>query len=106
MYQLVFYIPENHKEKVKQALFNVGAGRYEDYDSCSFEYEGLGQFRPLDNANPFIGKTGELERVKEFKVEMVVNDEDIKAVTETLINEHPYEEPAYSIWKITTLKEL
>lgn len=106
MYQLVFYIPETHKEKVKQALFEVGAGRYEDYDSCSFEYEGIGQFRPLEKANPFIGNSGKLEQVKEFKIEMVVNDEDIKVVAETLIKEHPYEEPAYSIWKITTIDEL
>lgn len=106
MYQLVFYVPETHKEEVKRALFNSGAGRYEDYDSCCFESEGTGQFRPLDKANPFIGNVGEIEKVKEFKVEMIVKDELIKKVTNTLIENHPYEEPAYSIWKIQTKDDL
>lgn len=106
MFQLIFYVPKTHKEEVKAALFNVGAGRYEEYDSCCFESLGMGQFRPLDKANPFIGKQGELEKVEEYKVEMIVKEEDIKNVTETLINAHPYEEPAYSIWKIQTLEDL
>ncbi len=106
MYQLVFYVPETHKEEVKDALFNAGAGRYEDYDCCSFESAGTGQFRPLDKANPFIGESGKLEKVKEYKVEMVVPDDQIKKVTEELIRSHPYEEPAYSIWKILTVNDL
>ena len=28
MYQLIFYVPATHLEKVKDALFSAGAGKY------------------------------------------------------------------------------
>lgn len=106
MYQLIFYVPETHKEVVKTALFSAGAGRYEDYDFCCFESKGIGQFRPLDKANPFIGEKGKLETVDEYRVEMIIKDELIKSVIEALLESHPYEEPAYSIWKIQIIDDL
>ena len=32
MFQLIFYVPATHLEKVKDALFNAGAGKYKNYD--------------------------------------------------------------------------
>jgi len=58
MYKLVFFVPENHKEAVKQAVFDQGAGRYEGYDCCSWETLGSGQFKPLSGSQPFIGHAG------------------------------------------------
>lgn len=105
MYQLIFYVPLTHLEKVKDAVFDAGAGRYEDYDCCSWETEGIGQFRPLDDADPFIGTQNELEKIIEYRVEMVVKDEVAKDVLEALISAHPYEEPAYSLIKILTIED-
>lgn len=97
MYQLIFYVPTPHLEAVKEALFNVGAGRYRKYDKCCWQIKGKGQFRPLDSSNPFIGKVNELEEVEEYKVEMIVKDELVKAAVAALKKVHPYEEPAYSV---------
>ena len=94
---LVFYVPETHKESVKEAVFAAGAGRYRNYDRCAWETAGTGQFRPLDGANPFLGTSGTLERVVEFRVEMLCPEEHKQAVIAALKLAHPYEEPAWHL---------
>jgi hypothetical protein len=100
MYKISFYVPETHKEQVKAALFEAGAGKIGQYDCCSFEVLGVGQFRSLHGSNPFIGKIGEVEKVSEYKVEMVVCDENMRAAVKALKTAHPYETPAYNIYKL------
>ena len=106
MYKLSFYVPESHLEAVKDALFAKGAGHYSAYDQCCWQVWGEGQFRPLADSQPFFGKTRQLEKVDEYKVEMICIDEAIKEVVQTLLNIHPYEEPAYEVYKILTLEDL
>ena len=55
MLKLIFYVPVESAETVKAALFNTGAGKIGNYDQCSFETLGMGQFRALPGANPSIG---------------------------------------------------
>jgi hypothetical protein len=101
LYKIAFFVPENASEVVKSAMFNAGAGRIGNYDHCSFETIGLGQFRALAGATPFIGSVGELEKVRELKVEMVCEDALIREVVLALIKNHPYEMPAYDIIKLS-----
>lgn len=103
MYQIVFYVPENHKEQVKEAMFAKGAGQIGDYGACAWEVLGTGQFLPQSNSNPYLGKQGQLEKVAEFKVEMVCKQEHLQDVLKALHEAHPYEEPAYRAYKIETL---
>ena len=70
MLKLIFFVPESHKEIVKEALFEIGAGSIGKYDRCSFEVEGVGQFRPSAGSDHFWERE-KLEKVREFKVEMV-----------------------------------
>lgn len=95
MIHLSFYVPLTHLEKVKESIFKAGAGKIGNYDCCSFEIRGIGQFRPLENSNPFLGEQGELEKVEEVKVEVVCADDLIERVIEALKKAHPYETPAY-----------
>lgn len=97
MYLLAFYVPSDFAEAVKNALFQAGAGAYRNYDSCSFETKGRGQFRPLKGANPFIGNCHQIEIVEELKIEMIVKKELIYDVIGTLKEIHPYEEVAYYV---------
>lgn len=106
MYKLSFYVPKSHLEPVKNALFAKGAGHYKAYDQCCWQVPGEGQFRPLANSQPFCGTIGRLEQIVEYKVEMICSDALIKTVVETLLNVHPYQEPAYDIYKIMTLEDL
>ena len=103
MYKIAFFVPEEHKEAVKQAIFETGAGKIGDYDCCSWETLGTGQFQPLDGANPYIGKKGTVETVQEYRVELVCRDELIVSAIEALKQAHPYEEPAYDVWKLEDL---
>jgi hypothetical protein len=103
MYKLSFYVPESHLEPVKNALFAKGAGHYKSYDHCCWQVKGEGQFRPLADSQPYLGRTRQLEKVVEYKVEMICIDAVVKNVVQTLLNVHPYEEPAYEIYKILTI---
>jgi hypothetical protein len=100
MYKICFYVPESHLEKVKEALFTAGAGRIGDYDHCCWQTLGIGQFRPLAGSSPHIGAQGRLETLDEYKVEMVCDDRFIDAAVRALREAHPYEEPAFDVWKL------
>mgnify|MGYP003530747105 FL=1 len=103
MYKLCFFVPQSHLETVKQALFAAGAGRIGNYDSCCWQTLGQGQFRALAGSQPFIGVTDQLERVAEWKVEMVVAEELLSAVVSALKQSHPYETPAFEVWRLSEL---
>ena len=49
---------------------------------------------------PFIGEAGQVEQVEEWKVELVVADELIGSVVAALKQSHPYETPAYEVWRL------
>ncbi len=100
MVKLIFFVPIDQKEIVKKALFAVGAGKIGEYDQCCFETEGIGQFRPLKNASPFIGEIEKIEKVIEVKVEMVLDRSKLSDVKKTLIDKHPYETPAYEFYEL------
>jgi hypothetical protein len=105
MYRLNFYVPEKFLERVKEALFEAGAGRIGDYEKCCWQVPGTGQFLPGEMANPAMGKTGQMEQLSEFKVEMVCSDEVVVSVIDALLQAHPYEEPAYDVVKVLTRKD-
>ncbi|WP_372985714.1 NGG1p interacting factor NIF3 [Marinobacter sp.] len=100
MYKMCYFVPESHLEQTKQALFTAGAGRIGDYDSCAWQCRGQGQFRPLEGSDPYLGSQGEVEVVDEFKVELVCEDSLIHDALKALKQAHPYEEPAYEIFRI------
>lgn len=99
MYHIAFYVPVSHAEIVKEKMFEAGAGKIGNYDKCSFEYSGLGQFRPLPGSQPFVGQLDQIETVQELKIEMVCEEEFLEASIHTLKEFHPYETPAYYVIK-------
>jgi hypothetical protein len=103
MYKLAFFVPDTHVEMVKSALFKAGAGKVGNYDHCSWQTKGQGQYRPMQGSQPFIGQFGDLERVTEWKVEMVCEDPLIHDVIRALKKAHPYEEVAYEVWPMSDL---
>lgn len=106
MYFLSYYIPQDDHERVKQALFACGAGKTGNYDQCCWEVSGHGQFRPLAGSNPASGNINQLKKLAEYKVEIVCEDHLIRKVVETLLREHPYEQPAYFFCPVMTLNDL
>lgn len=97
MYKLCFYVPEDHVEPVKLAVFAAGGGRIGDYDSCCWQSAGQGQFRPRAGAKPFVGQHDTLTQVVEYKVELMCDEAHIRPAIAALKLAHPYEEPAYDV---------
>src|SRR5690554_6674178 len=50
---LVTYVPLEAVEKVRNSLFEAGAGFIGNYDNCSFNLRGTGTYRPVAGANPY-----------------------------------------------------
>ena len=66
-----------------------------------FETPGTGQFQPNKGAVPNIGTVGKLERVDEMRVEVLCVGRDVMVgAVGALKNAHPYEEPAYEVYKL------
>lgn len=103
MYKLCFFVPESHVESTKAAIFEVGAGSMGDYDRCAWQTLGQGQFRPLAGSQPYIGAQDEVEYVQEYKVEVVCSDKLIEAAVAALKLAHPYEEPAYEVFRLENI---
>lgn len=100
MYKLTVFIPEVALEQVKTALFTAGAGTIGNYEQCCWQVKGTGQFMPLFGSQPHIGAHNQLEKVDEWRVEMVVDKKVITEVIETLRQVHPYETPAYDVIEV------
>ncbi len=100
MYKLIFYVPIDHTEVVKEALFEAGAGKIGHYSHCAWQVLGEGQFMPLSGSHAFIGEPNQLEKVAEYRVEMVCDREHIQAAIAALKRAHPYEEPAFDVFSI------
>tara|TARA_B100000508_G_scaffold140465_1_gene141588 strand:- start:723 stop:1817 length:1095 start_codon:yes stop_codon:yes gene_type:complete len=96
--KLVFFCPKDASESVKEALFNVGAGVIGDYDCCSFESEGQGNFRARSKSTPNRGRKGELHYEEELRIETVYPFYLESKLLDALQTHHPYEEVAYDIY--------
>ena len=99
-FRLDVYVPDSHVEAVKTAIFEAGAGFFGNYDSCCWQTEGNGQFRPLDGSHPFFGENGRVEHVKEWKLEFVVSENALGDVLDALKRSHPYETPSFQYWPV------
>lgn len=100
MYKFCFFVPASDAEATKEAVFTAGGGRIGDYDCCAWQTLGQGQFRPLEGSNPHLGVHGRLEQVEELKVELVCEDRLIHEVVAAMKRAHPYEEPAYEVYRL------
>ena len=88
-------------------MFAAGAGSVGNYDNCSWEIAGIGQFRPGAGSSPAVGTEGHLETITEYRVEMVCPDNKLPEVIRVLLVNHPYETPAWHVYEIkTTLKQI
>ena len=98
--KLVVFVPAEALERVRDALFDAGAGRIGDYERCSWYTDGTGTFRGGEGTRPAIGEAGREERVPELRLETVFRAEHREQVVEALRRAHPYEEPAFDVYEL------
>jgi dinuclear metal center YbgI/SA1388 family protein len=98
--KIAVFVPSSHLEKVSQAMFSAGAGIIGDYSSCSYRIDGTGTFKGSESSKPFFGKAGQLETVKETRLEMLVPANKVQDVLKAMRSAHPYEEVAFDIYPL------
>ncbi len=99
-YKLVVFVPADAVNKVSNAVFAAGAGAIGNYSHCGFGAMGVGGFLPLKGAKPAIGKKGKLEKVSEVRFETIVPSQKLDACIAAIKNAHPYETPAFDVFKL------
>lgn len=95
--KLFTFVPTNHAEKVRTALFAAGAGNIGNYSECSYNTTGIGTYKAGENTNPFVGNIGERHTEEEVKIEIIFPVWLQNGIIKALKNSHPYEEVAYDI---------
>jgi len=98
--KLVTFCPQEHAEKLRETLFNAGAGHIGNYDHCSFNLKGHGTFRAGEGADPFVGERAKLHTEQETRIEVIFPDHIMGKLLSALKSEHPYEEVAYDIYPL------
>ncbi|RFU65733.1 Nif3-like dinuclear metal center hexameric protein [Peribacillus glennii] len=98
--KLVVYVPKDAEQLVRDTLGNAGAGNIGDYSHCSFTSVGIGRFLPGEDANPTIGTQGKPQDVEEVRIETIFHEEIEKKLLSAMIKSHPYEEPAYDVYRL------
>jgi dinuclear metal center YbgI/SA1388 family protein len=95
--KLYTFVPVEHAEKVRSALFNAGGGNIGNYSEASFNSTGTGTFKANENTNPFVGEQGKRHEENEIKMEVIFPSYLKQKVIHALIEAHPYEEVAYDV---------
>ncbi|RBA28736.1 Nif3-like dinuclear metal center hexameric protein [Flavobacterium tibetense] len=99
--KLVTYtIPEN-AEKLRNGLFDAGAGKIGNYEDCSFNSQGIGTYMGNENSNPEIGERFEFVENTEIKIEVTFEKHLETKILKALFTHHVYEEVAYEIYQLT-----
>lgn len=95
--KLITFVPTAQADKVRQALFDVGAGSIGNYQHCSFNLEGIGTFQPGEDSNPTTGTIGTLHKETETQIGITYAKHLRGKILDALFTVHPYEEVAYEI---------
>jgi len=95
--KLEIFIPEEYLDALGEALYQAGAGRIGNYDHCKSITRVEGTWRPLEQAQPFMGETGKISRAAELKVEVNCASERVAETLEAIRKVHPYEEPVINV---------
>ncbi|MCF8260117.1 MAG: Nif3-like dinuclear metal center hexameric protein [Melioribacteraceae bacterium] len=98
--KIVVFVPEQNAQSLADAMFDAGGGIIGEYSNCSFSVSGKGSFEGSDFSNPAIGEKGKLEIVDEVRLEVIVDEWNKSKVISALIKEHPYEEPAFDVYRL------
>lgn len=101
-FKIVTFVPEPQLDRVRQALWDAGAGTIGNYHHCSFNLRGTGTFFGSDATNPAVGTAGQLEFVDEIRLEVVCASKSLDRTLSALRTAHPYEEPAVDVFSVKT----
>ncbi len=99
--KLYTFVPADHAEKVRKAIFAAGAGNIGNYSECSFNAEGDGTFKAGAGASPYVGEIGSRHAEKEVRIEVVFPSFLQNRLISEMKSAHPYEEVAYDVIELS-----
>lgn len=98
--KLVTYTPPENAEKLRNALFEAGAGQIGNYEDCSFNSQGIGTYMGNEHSNPEIGARFEFVETPEIKIEVTFEKYLQPKILKALFKNHMYEEVAYEVYDL------
>ena len=98
--KLVIFIPSGYEEKITQALDEAEAGQIGSYRLCTFKARGEGTFIPQAGSHPFMGEIGRIQRVSEWRLEVLTRRVHVGDLVEKIRQVHPYEDMAYDVYPV------
>ena len=99
--KLVTFCPNAAAWKVREALFEAGAGSIGNYSECSYNTEGFGTFKAGEGANPHVGEIGKTHNESEVRIETIYPAIIELKLIAALLAAHPYEEVAYDLYPVS-----
>lgn len=91
------YIPEEYRDKLREALNDIGVLGVGNYDNVMSVTKVTGYWRTLKNANPFDGEVNKLSKASEDKIEFATDINNVENAVKVIKEVHPYEEPVINI---------
>ncbi len=101
--KLVTFCPDADAQKVRNALFNAGAGEIGNYSECSYNSTGSGTFKAGEGTDPHVGEIGKRHNESEIRIETIYPENLERKLISALFEAHPYEEVAYDLYPISNL---
>lgn len=98
--KLVTYTIAENAEKLRNSLFDAGAGKIGNYEDCSFNSKGIGTYLGNENSDPVIGARFEFVEGEEIKIEVTFEKYLEPKILKALFKNHVYEEVAYEIYDL------
>ncbi len=87
LWKIVVFVPETALESACEAMWKAGAGDIGRYSRASFRTQGIGTFRPDENARPKVGEIGKDSAENEWRLEVIaserVRDDVVSALLES-----------------------
>ncbi|HEY0092091.1 MAG TPA: Nif3-like dinuclear metal center hexameric protein, partial [Flavobacterium sp.] len=103
--KLVTYTVPDNADKIRNAMFEAGAGTIGNYDHCSFNSNGFTTYVGNEDSNPVIGQKGELVIDDQVKIEVTFKKHQENKILNALFDNHIYEEVAYEIYQLGNLHQ-
>lgn len=97
---IVTNVPPSEADAVRDAIGKAGAGIIGNYSYCSFSVVGTGRSLPNSQAHPAIGTRGQLEAIKEERIEVSCNESDAARIVDVIRKNSSYEEPAIFVYPL------
>jgi len=98
--KLTTYVPKVEAEKLKDSLFEAGAGNIGNYSNCSFTVDGTGSYMGGENSSPTKGEIGQLHFEEETQINVTFAAHNEGKILKSLFLNHPYEEVAYEVFSL------